>query len=502
MTPEPAPAPSRRSRAYLFLCSVVTLIAAGLVWYSQTMAFAWDEGFHVLCAQLISIGRRPYVDFAFCQTPLNSYWNALWLTIFGQTWRAPHAAAAVCTAGAVLLMADYVFERLPIPRWRLAVALVAAVLFGLNIAIVDFGTVGQAYGLCLLLIVAAFRFSVAGVDRSSPALAAAAGLASGAAACASLLTAPVAPVLLLWMLVCNRAGRRLAKVAAFVAGVVVSSLPVLALYVQSPHNVVFGILQYNLLFRDVQWEGSWRQNFEVYFFWIDSSNALLLIVLSAAGLLFVLRSDWERRWRSEIYLCGWLALALCVHISTARPTFPRYYLFAVPFLTVLAAAGFYWVATRLFHPDRPLWPALALVLLAALMQGKSLYESRDDFSWRTFDEVSRKVVEVTPPHALLRADEHVYFLSQHRPPSGMELHDSHKLEFPPALNAQLHLMSGSELERRTKAGDFDTFQTCDDESDFPSLDLGHLYAHKATIENCTVFWGPNRAPAAAPASGH
>jgi 4-amino-4-deoxy-L-arabinose transferase-like glycosyltransferase len=503
MTPEPARAPARRSRAYLFLCSAVTLIAAGLVWYSQTMAFAWDEGFHMLCAQLIAAGRRPYVDFAFCQTPLNAYWNALWLTIFGQTWRVPHAIAAVCVAGAVLLMADYVFERVPVPRWRLAAALVAALLFGLNIAVVDYGTLGQAYGLCLLLIAAAFRFSVAGVDRSSPALAAAAGLASGAAACASLLTAPVAPVLLLWMLVANRAGRRRVKAAAFIVGAAVSFLPVLALYVQSPRNVVFGILQYNLLFRAVQWEGSWRQNFEVYFSWIDSSHALLLILLGAAGLFFVaFRSDWERRVRSELYLCGWLALALSVHISTARPTFSRYYLLAVPFLALLAAAGFYWVATRLFHPGRPLWPTLALVLLVTLMQGQSLYESRDDFTWHTLDGVSKKVAEVTPPNALLRADEQVYFLSQHRPPSGMELADSHKLEFPPALNAQLHLMSGKELERRTKAGDFDTFQTCDDESDFPSLGLDRLYAHKATVESCTVFWGPNRAPATAAASGH
>jgi hypothetical protein len=319
MTVEPTPAPSRRSRAYLFLCSAVTLIGAGLVWYSQTLAFAWDEGFHLLCAQLISAGRRPFVDFAFCQTPLNAYWNALWLTICGQTWRTPHAVAAVCVAGAVLLLADYLFERLPVPRWRLAVALVAAVLFGLNIAIVDFGTLGQAYGLCLLLIVAAFRFSVVGVARSSPALAAAAGLASGAAACASLLCAPVAPVLLLWMLVANCAGRRLLKVAAFIVGVAVSFLPVLALYVQSPRNVVFGILQYNLLFRAVQWDGSWRQNFEVYVSWIDSTYALLLIVLAAAGLLFVLRSDWERRLRSEFYLCGWLALLALLSARRAVP---------------------------------------------------------------------------------------------------------------------------------------------------------------------------------------
>ncbi|MGD0580079.1 MAG: hypothetical protein ABSC08_14250 [Bryobacteraceae bacterium] len=500
MTPDLESGPTRCSRAYLFLCAFVTLIAAGLVWYSQTMAFAWDEGFHLLCAQLIKAGRRPYIDFAFSQTPLNAYWNAFWMTLFGETWRTAHAVAALCAAGAVLLTADYLFERMPVPRWRLAVALAAAVLFGMNVAVVQFGTVGQAYGLCLLLIVAAFRFAVASVDRPGLAQVAAAGLASGAAAGSTLLCAPVAPVLLLWMLVCNRAGRRLIKSVAFLAGIVVSFLPLLALYVQSPRNVRFGVLDYHMRFRTVQWAEAWRQNFEVYASWLDSTDALLLILFAAAGLLFIaFRCDWQRRLRSEFYLCGWLAAALCVHISTARPTFQRYYLFAAPFLALLAAAGLYWVAARLYHPERPRWPALALVLLGVLIQAKSIYGARDDFNWHTFDDVARKVTEVTPPHAALRADEQIYFLIRRRPPSGLEMDDSHKLEFPPALSAQLHLLPGKELERRTKAGEYDTFQTCDDVSDFESLDLGHLYAHKATFESCTVFWGPNRAPATAAA---
>src|SRR5208337_4901534 len=126
MNPEPATAPSRRSRAYLYLVSAVGLITAGLVWYSETMAFAWDEGFHLLCAQLIRAGLRPYIDFMFSQAPLNAYWNAFWMTLFGETWRPAHAVAAVCVGGAVLLTADYLFERLPVPRWRLAAALVGA----------------------------------------------------------------------------------------------------------------------------------------------------------------------------------------------------------------------------------------------------------------------------------------------------------------------------------------------------------------------------------------
>jgi hypothetical protein len=312
----------------------------------------------------------------------------------------------------------------------------------------------------------------------------------------------VAPVLLVWMLVCNRAGRRLAKGAAFVAGAVVSQVPLLALFVQSPLNVRFCVFDYNMLYRTVEWKGSWRQNFEVYISWIDSTTALLLLVFGVIGLLFVaFRAGWERRLRSEFYLCGWLALALIVHISTARPTFSRYYLLAVPFLAILAAAGFNWVGTRLYDPDRPLLPALALILLMVLAQGKSQYDSREDFTWRTFEIVSQKVAEVTPPHAALRADEQVYFLSKIRPPSGMELNDSHKLDFPPALARQYHLISGKELERRFKAGAFDTYQTCDDDSDidFPALDK--LYEHQAKADTCHVFWGARRVAetAAAPA---
>ncbi|MGO9239496.1 MAG: hypothetical protein ACLQBJ_01705 [Bryobacteraceae bacterium] len=501
MHPESATAPPRRSRAYLYLLSAVGLITAGLVWYSQTMAFAWDEGFHLLCAQLIKAGLRPYIDFMFSQAPLNAYWNAFWMTLFGETWRPAHAVAALCVGGAVLLTADYLFERLPVPRWRLAAALVGAVLVGLNVQVVDFGTVGQAYGVCLLLSVAAFRLAVASVDRRSAALAAAAGLASGAAAGASLLTAPLAPVLLLWMLIVNRAGRRVVKGAAFVAGVVVALLPLLALYVQSPRNVRFGVLDYNVLYRTLEWQGSWRQNFEVYISWIDSTTALLLLLFGVAGLLFVaFHCDWERRLRSEFYLCGCLAAALGVHISTARPTFSRYYLLAVPFLAILGAAGLYWVATRMHHPERPLGPALALILLLALAQGKSLYDGRDDFTWRTFDHLSKKVAEVTPPGAKLRADEHVYLLTKIRPPSGLELNDSHKLDFPLALAAQLHLISNKELERRFKAGEFDTYQTCDDDSDIDFPALESLYAHQAEVDACHVFWGVKPKATPAPAS--
>src|SRR5580698_10781933 len=100
MTEEQAGA-SRRQRSWFLLAGVVSLLGAGLLIYSQTEAFAWDEGFHLLTAQLITRGKQPYLDFNFSQTPLNAWWNALWMLLFGQTWRTAHAVAAVVTTGAI-----------------------------------------------------------------------------------------------------------------------------------------------------------------------------------------------------------------------------------------------------------------------------------------------------------------------------------------------------------------------------------------------------------------
>ena len=80
-----------RNGSSLCLSAALALIAAALVLYSQTKAFAWDEGFHILAAQLILHGKRPYLDFVFSQTPLNAYWNAGWMALLGESWRVPHA---------------------------------------------------------------------------------------------------------------------------------------------------------------------------------------------------------------------------------------------------------------------------------------------------------------------------------------------------------------------------------------------------------------------------
>jgi len=489
--------PSHRRSNWVVL-GLVALVAAGLETYAQTRAFAWDEGFHLVTAQSINRGKRPYLDFCFPQTPLNAYWNAAWMRLFGDSWRTPHAVAAVMTALAVLLTAAYLLRRFPEPGWRLAAAVTAVCSFGLNIAVVEFGAIAQAYALCLFLIVTAFLFTVAAVDREQPWFSGAAGFLASAAANSSLLTAPVAPVLLVWTLICNRAGSRWAKLAAFAAGGAAACAPLAWLFAQGPRQTIFNVLHYNLLYRQREWGGALSHNFGEWFAWIGSPQALMLGLLAMAGLLFIRkRSGWERASRREFYLCAWLAVALMAHISTATPTFRRYYLLAVPFLAILACAGLYDVGSRLGSPDRPWWPVLIVCLLTGLCLTKRLIEGWDDFSWPAVERIAAKVKQVTPPQAVLFADEPTYCVTRHVPPPGMELADSHKLDFPPALAREMHVIPKKELDRQLKTGVFDTIEISDDDERVDKLGLRKMYAHSAEVEDYDIFWGKQGAPAAA-----
>ena len=479
----------RNQKSYWVLAGTVTLLAAGILFYSQTDAFAWDEGFHLLTAQLITRGERPYLDFNFSQTPLNAYWNAFWMTVFGQTWRTAHAVASVMTSLAVMLTADFVFTRFPVVRWQFPLALMTALTLGLNVLIVQYGTIGQAYGLALFLVVASFRITTKAVDKKAVTLALAAGFLSSAAAGATLLTAPVCPVLAIWMAVQNRAGNRWAKLTAFLAAAVVPFLPVAWLFAKGPKQTLFNIIQYNLLFRQVEWAGAIGHDIGVLLSWLNSAQALLAGILALAGLLSIrFRSDWTQPQRAEFYLCGWLALALGVHISSAHPTFQRYYLFALPFVIILATAGMYSLANRIYAPDRPFWPIFALTLIFSLELAKALQDKHDNINWGDLTKIAMKADQVTPADKLILGDEYVYFLTRRPPPSGMELADSHKLDFPPERAIPLHLVSEAEILKQLKAGRFATAADCDKGHKIGSEDFKKLYRQMFDSDSCTVYW--------------
>ena len=455
----------------------------------------WDEGFHILAARLIAAGKRPYLDFFFAQTPLNAYWNAAWISIFGANWRVIHAVAALATIGSVILLVQYLYTLFSDRQWRLSAAFAGLGLFGFHAWVWKVGTVSQAYPLCLLLLVAGFRTGIVAVARQRFTMSALAGLLTGAAAASSLLAAPAAPVLLIWMWVNHRAGNRSIKIAAFLAGGIAACVPFLVLFVRGPHQVVFEVLKYHSLYRLIGWAGATGHDIGIVTDWVNSSPDLLLVLLAAAGLLFLQNSGFDAARRAEVRLCLWLALAMGAQNLFAHPTFPMYFVFMIPFLTVPAVLGFHALVTRLGNPDRARPAVVALVGITVFCLANSIYDYNDYYTWPELEEVAAKVKQVTPKGAPLFAPEHIYFLANWPVPSGMEYDDSHKIDLGAAENAALHVVPRAEVDRRIEAGAFSTVVICENDTRVDTIKSWKVYSQASDVQDCTIFSQPEKSQA-------
>ncbi len=493
----------------LTICGTLALFAGLLIWYARTESFAWDEGFHLLTAQLILHGRRPYVDFFFPQVPLNAYWNAFWMGRFGEGWKVPHVVAAILVILSAVVMVQFICGRIKDRRWFGAAGLAAALLFCTNAQIVSFGPIGQGYALCLLLSIVSFRLTLLSAGERWPVFAFLAGLSAGAATGATLLGAPVAPIFALWLLWASRAGVRWWKPIVFLAGAAIPFIPLYQLWRISPDNVVFNVVKYHLFFREVDWDGALKHDVGQFASWLDSVPSFLLGLLAVIGAVAVLRQGWfERDWklrsrlpddaafirRAEMYLCILWVVGEAIHISRAHPTFARYYMLCVPGLCVLATSGLILAGQRLWTSPRPWATAGPLCALLVLGIGQVLLTDDEGMRWRDFDELAKKVNEVLPANARILADEHVYFLTRRTPPEGFEHEDSHKLKLPDDQARRLHVVNKDDVKKQVDTGRFDAVVTCDDDDDIADRKLPELFARTAEAGSCKVFWQPTGKP--------
>jgi hypothetical protein len=362
-------------------------------------------------------------------------------------------------------------------------------MIGLDVVVMQFGTCAQAYGMGLFLTVAAFRTGVEAIKRTSPFLAFATGLLAGGAASATLLCAAGVPVLLLWIWFHNRAGKRWAKIVAFAIGTVIPFAPVFWLFAKAPRQTFFNVIQYQALFRRVNWGKTGEHDIDILSDWLNSTQALLLGTLAITGAWFVWRkSTWDRVRRAEFYLAAWLSLFPGLYIATAHPTFGRYFVFLIPFMAMLSGAGLYVIGSKLGSPARSFWPAAIVSTLFALCLAKGVYDDRDATHWKDYDEIAQKIKQVTPPNGLFMADEAVYFLLHRTPPPGLEFSYSHKLQLPPDQERLYHVVSEAELKKDVQAGRFYTVETCRDEI-INSFNLDSLFPNNVDIADCTVYWG-------------
>jgi hypothetical protein len=292
------------------LWGVCAALLAGYVVYSQTVAFHWDEGFHLLAARLINAGKTPYRDFIFPQAPLNAYWNALWMRLFGENWRVPHVAAALLSIAAFVLTARFVMLRFPDARWRYPGAIAALLLFGLNFLVLQYAPIAQAYAFAMCMMSAAFLASTAAVEKEGSITALAAGFFAGAAVCSTMLAAAAGPLFILWILIYNQAGSRIAKFVGFAVGSAIAFSPVIGLLIKAPQQTWFNLVQYHVIYRRVEWPGATVHDIDVLTSWIARSQGLIFAVLLLAALFFLWDREWERRERAPFYLCIGIVLAV------------------------------------------------------------------------------------------------------------------------------------------------------------------------------------------------
>jgi hypothetical protein len=495
-SPAPALRPGRLAEPsqqdHLVLGAVALVLTAGLVAYSQTRAWYGDEEFHLLAAQLINAGRRPYRDFVYPQPPLFAYWNALWMRLLGESWRVAHFWSALFSGFSVYLAGRFVYARLPENPWRLAASVSTALLIGLQFLVIRFGTIAQAYGTCLFLSVAAFCCAVEAVNRPEVRWPWGAGFAAGAAAACSLLAAPVAPVLGLWIALRSRAGERAGKSLVFLGGMVLPFLPLLALLIQAPRSTIFNVFEYHLFYRGANWRTYASWDASVLTSWTDSLPGMLLALLAAAGLLYLWGVAGGRvQRRPEFGLAAGLAAALGLHLGNAHPTYQQYFVLAIPFLAMLAGVGVFALGTEVLRLGRPAGFVVLLTMLLLVGVARAVYTAREmlRFTWRNYAAVVRTVDEITPREAALWADEGVYFAARRRPPAGFEHANSHKLSLPEAEAAALHVAPRAQVDDWVRQGRFHTIASCwlnEDQQEV--IRSAGFYPNHQKVAGCDVYW--------------
>lgn len=396
-------------------------IGIALLAYSQAVAYFGNESFHLLAAQLINVGKKPYLDFFYQHTPLFIYLNAAWMRIFGETWRSAHVLSALLTGGCVAAVANYVYNRLDDTRWRLAISAATAALLGLNFYVICFGTAALPFGLCLLVTFVAFRLTTAAVRQPGVLLPFSAGMMAGAAAASSLLTAPVCVVLIVWLVRHDLGSDRRRKCISFAVGAVLPFLPLIWLGLLAPRPIFFDLVEYHLFHRAGSEGNMIRWNLREIVDWFGSIQGLVLVSLALIGLSSSAGGHGADDRRREFHLCAWLTVALSLYLVIPRPTFAFYFVLVTPFVSVLAASGLQTILTA--GSKRIIWlvPALFVVYSVGLVsQGYKMRREIFQADHKIMEGIARDVNQVTPINGWVFAFEPVYFEARRLPPPGME----------------------------------------------------------------------------------
>ena len=482
---------TRDARAGIFvLVAAVLAVGALLVTVSQS-AFAFgDEGFHLLASQLINQGKRPYLDFFYQHTPLYIYANALWMRCFGDTWRSAHLFSALLTLASAGMIAVYVYSRIQRPS-RFIWATAAAIFYGTNVLVTRHTLLGMPSALFLSLIVGAFLVTVSGWKL--PYRAFWAGLLSSAAFGVSLLSAPVAPILLAWLLWHAGRNRRWKTFLWFAVGGGISALPLVWLFFQAPAQMGFDTVAYQLWWRSTGLILPGKPLIKIASELLHSPQGVVLLLLSLGGVFFVfstMRGEGSRL-KSELRLCIILAVVLITYISLApRPIYPQYFLNVIPFAVILATAGMLALGTQILprlHSVCLVGAVIGVFLLAGVRSARE-HIRRPEKSWIETEKVAAFINEITPPDLpIYTSDGAIHFVARRIPATGFENNYAFELHLPADQQKLLRIVDHQQIYASVAQGKFGAAIAWSPK-EAASLKLDSFFAERRDFPGHYVYW--------------
>jgi hypothetical protein len=445
---------------WLVAAGVVVVVAIAIA--SQLGTSPGDEGLHLLASQLLKHGKWPYVDFLYHHPPAYIALNAVWMFAFGESWRSVHTFSAVLTLATIAAICEFTYTRFRGTGWEVPATAMTALLAGLNVLMLQNGVSAQPFALTSLLSVVAFRLAVATPRRPEGWLPFWSGLCAGVACLSSFLIVTVPIALFIWLIRNCQAKSRKRAATQFVVGLTLPAVSLVPFLMRAFSQVVFDLLILLLRHRtlDGHWTAhdAWRTHIHTMTDWLGMGQGLLFVLLPLLGLGYLLgHRPFDPIKRSEFYLCGWLGGLLCAWVSVPHPTFPWYYMPAVPFAAVLAMLGLFAVYEHVLK-GRQLVPLLLVTCIVFSYDSakwlSTFLHDPSEHEWQEVDAIAGEI-RAQGCGSLYASDMRVYFGSRCRPQPGMESYAASWLSSLSQTKADsLHIVRQDVINRKIQAGDF------------------------------------------------
>jgi hypothetical protein len=484
----------RESLAFVFALAV--LISQWPLQFGDT--------YHVLAAQMVAAGRKPYLDFFFQQVPLYPLLCGAWLRIFGTSWQAANLFSGLLICGSAAIVARIASRMYAEVEWAAKGSIAAVLLFGLNLLVGQSGDDAQPYALCIFFSLLAWLASVNASPTATRIFLT--GLAAGAAANTSLLAAPFF-LMIIGCCVARAAGSGRSRTFLWlVCGAGVASIPLACLAILAPSQTWFSIVEFQLFYRTAgpAQPNVAPHNLHEILVWVRSIQGAVLVLLSLAGTLFLFDRKVPVSTRRSVAYAAFIAFVWALYLALVPLTWHMYFVLVVPYVSLLAAAGLCHLCAR---PKLSQWSSkifarailiyslgVGIPLVASVISGRPV-------SWASHEEVARIVnAETSPNQPVFFDDEAIYVAARRLPPRGLEnsaiLHPDTQLgavaRLPNGEYRRAGLVPPQQNEDQLRAGNFAAvvLTKANDAERIQAVKSAALYSRTAETKNYVIFWKP------------